>query len=99
MAQTLFSGGSTHGDIALVEAALSPQEFYHLVKIGVPFPHNTFGGYIGYKTDNDPKQRGTSAGPWTSQQMYRKLLVQVEKERIPLLDKHEVISLLISEKG
>lgn len=99
MANTLFSGGSMHGDIALVEATLSPQEFYHLVKIGVPFPHNTFGGYVGYKTDNDPKQRGTSAGPWTSRQMYRKLLVEVEKEKIPLLDKHEVISLLISGKG
>ena len=99
MANTLFSGGSMHGDIALVEATLSPQEFYHLVKIGVPFPHNTFGGYVGYKTDNDPKQRGTSAGPWTSQQMFRKLLVEVEKEKIPLLDKHEVISLLISGKG
>jgi len=99
MANTLFSGGSMHGDIALVEATLSPQEFYHLVKIGVPFPHNTFGGYVGYKTDNDPKQRGTSAGPWTSQHMYRKLLVEVEKEKIPLLDKHEVISLLISGKG
>jgi len=99
MAQTLFSGGSMHGDIALVEAALSPQEFFHLVEIGVPFPHNVYGGYVGYKTDYDPKQRATSAGPWTSQQMFKKLLIQVQKEKIPILDKYEVISLLTNGKG
>ena len=32
-----------HGDIALVEAALSTQEFYHLVQIGVPFPIMSLG--------------------------------------------------------
>jgi len=99
MAQTLFSGGSMHGDIALVEASLSPQEFFHLVEIGVPFPHNAYGGYVGYKTDYDPKQRATSAGPWTSQQMFKKLLIQVQREKIPILDKYEVISLLTNEKG
>ena len=99
MAQTLFSGGSMHGDIALVESSLSPQEFFHLVEIGVPFPHNVYGGYVGYKTDYDPKQRATSAGPWTSQQMFKKLLIQVQKEKIPILDKYEVISLLTIKKG
>ncbi len=81
MANTLFSGGSMHGDIALIEAALSTQEFYHLVQIGVPFPHNVYGGHVGYKTDYDPKQRAISAGPWTSQQMFKKLLIQVQKEK------------------
>ena len=57
MANTLYEGGSMDGDIALVEAALSSQCFYHLVEIGVPFPHNRFGEYIGYKTDHDPRQR------------------------------------------
>jgi len=98
MARTLFSGGSMHGDIALVESSLSPQEFFHLVQIGAPFPHNVYGGYVGYKTDYDPKQRATSAGPWTSQQMFKKLLIQVQKEKIPILDKYEVISLLTNEK-
>src|SRR5690554_4796454 len=97
MARTLFAGGAMHGDIALVEATLSTQEFYHLVQIGVPFPHNEFGGYVGYKTDHDPKQRATSAGPWTSNQMYEKLLDQVKKAQIPLLDSHEVVFLLTSE--
>ncbi|HBR27969.1 MAG TPA: oxidoreductase, partial [Firmicutes bacterium] len=47
MARTLFAGGAMHGDHALIEAALSPQEFFHLVELGVPFPHNAFGGYVG----------------------------------------------------
>jgi succinate dehydrogenase/fumarate reductase flavoprotein subunit len=86
MARTLFDGGSMHGDIALVEASLSTREFFHLVQIGVPFPYNQFGGYVGFKTDHDPKQRATSAGPWTSNQMYQKLLVQVQQRKIPILD-------------
>ncbi|HBF36876.1 MAG TPA: oxidoreductase [Firmicutes bacterium] len=94
MARTLFDGGSMHGDIALVEASLSTREFFHLVQIGVPFPYNQFGGYVGFKTDHDPKQRATSAGPWTSNQMYQKLLVQVQQRKIPILDGFEVISLL-----
>jgi succinate dehydrogenase/fumarate reductase flavoprotein subunit len=99
MARTLFSGGAMHGDLALVEAALSTQEFFHLVQIGVPFPHNAYGGYVGYKTDHDPKQRATSAGPWTSNQMYAKLLEQVQKADIPILDGHEVIQLLTTADG
>ncbi|NLY73754.1 MAG: FAD-binding protein [Firmicutes bacterium] len=94
MARTLFNGGCMHGDIALIEAALSAQEFFHLVEIGVPFPHNKFGGYVGYKTDHDPKRRATSAGPWTSNQMFQKLLAQVKQQGTPILDQHEVISLL-----
>jgi succinate dehydrogenase/fumarate reductase flavoprotein subunit len=39
MAETLFAGGAVHGDIALVQAALSPLCFAHLVDTG-PFPHN-----------------------------------------------------------
>ena len=63
MAQTLFEGGSMHGDIAMTEAAMSAGCFYKLVNLGVPFPHNRFGEYVGYKTDHDPRQRATSCGP------------------------------------
>jgi succinate dehydrogenase/fumarate reductase flavoprotein subunit len=94
MAKTLFAGGCMHGDIALTEATMSAQEFYHLVHIGVPFPHNHFGGYVGYKTDHDPRQRATSAGPWTSNQMFEKLLGQVCAKGIEILDRHEVVSLI-----
>jgi len=69
MAETLFAGGSMHGDIALVEAAMSARGFYKLVNLGVPFPHNEFGEFVGYKTDHDPRQRATSCGPLTSKFM------------------------------
>lgn len=99
MAGTLCGGGAMHGDIALIEAALSPQEFFHLVQLGVPFPHTRYGGYVGYKTDHDPKQRATSAGPWTSNQMFQKLLARVRQLDVPLLDRHEIISLLATGTG
>jgi succinate dehydrogenase/fumarate reductase flavoprotein subunit len=99
MARTLFSGGAMHGDIALIEATMSTPEFFHLVQGGVPFPHNCFGGYVGYKTDHDPKQRATSAGPWTSSQMFKALLAQVREKGIPILDRHEVIALLTTGQG
>ena len=36
MAKDLSAGGSVHGDLALVEASLSPLAFHHLVSLGVP---------------------------------------------------------------
>lgn len=94
MAEDLFRGGCMHGDIALVEAALSLQEFYHLVEIGVPFPHNRYGEYVGYRTDHDVRSRATSAGPRTSILMYEKLLGEANLLSIPILDGIEVIQIL-----
>jgi succinate dehydrogenase/fumarate reductase flavoprotein subunit len=94
MAKTLFSGGSMQGEIALIEAALSSRCFYKLVQIGVPFPHNRFGEYVGYKTDHDPRQRATSAGPLTSRFMTEKLEVQVRQKGIQIFDRHQVIGIL-----
>ncbi|HPS03501.1 MAG TPA: oxidoreductase, partial [Candidatus Sumerlaeota bacterium] len=65
-AATLTAGGCAHGDLALIEAIHSLRCFHHLADIGVPFPHTGLGAFVGYKTDHDPLQRGTSAGPWTS---------------------------------
>ena len=59
MADTLFAGRCVDGDIALCEAALSTQCFLKLVELGVPFPRNRYGEYIGYKTDHDPRRRAT----------------------------------------
>jgi succinate dehydrogenase/fumarate reductase flavoprotein subunit len=95
MAKSLFDGGAMHGDLALIEATMSAQEFFHLAHIGVKFPHNSLGGYVGYKTDHDPRQRATSAGPWTSNQMVQCLLKEVQAKQIPVLDQHDVISLLV----
>jgi succinate dehydrogenase/fumarate reductase flavoprotein subunit len=98
LARTLYDGGAMHGDIALVEAALSVQEFFHLVQLGVPFPHNKYGCYVGYKTDHDPRQRATSAGPRTSQLMFECLAKAVTAKGIPILDHHEVIAILTAQK-
>ncbi len=97
MAQTLFSGGSTDGDTALVEAALSARCFFRLVDIGVPFPHTAYGEYVGYKTDHDPRQRATSVGPLTSRWMTEKLQTQVEMKGIPVLDNLQVVGILTNE--
>ena len=99
MAVDLFSGGSMQGDIALAEAQNSARAFYHLVELGVPFPHDAYGAYVGYKTDHDPKQRATSAGPLTSRLMFEALAREVERRRIPVFDRHQVIGLLTEGHG
>ncbi len=99
MARTYVNGYCMHGDIALIEATLSIQEFYHLYSIGVEFPHNKFGGFTGYKTDHDPRQRATSAGPRTSNQMFQRLAEQVKLKGISILDEIEIVSLITSKSG
>ncbi len=99
MAHTLFDGGSMHGDIALIEATCSVQAFMNLVNLGVPFPHDQYGTYVGYKTDNDPLQRGTSAGPLTSQQMGKLLLDEVRRRKINIFDKSHAIEILKDQEG
>ena len=86
MAQNLFDGGAVDGDNALCEAALSVRCFMNLCELGVPFPVNRYGEYIGYKTDHDPYARATSAGPLTSKFMTEALQKQTEKLGIPTLD-------------
>ncbi|QIK71069.1 FAD-binding protein [Propioniciclava coleopterorum] len=98
MAETLFSGGSMDGDIALAEAAWSPRAFFHLVESGVPFPHNASGEYVGYKTDHDPRQRATSVGPYTSRTMVEKLEGRVKDGHgIPVLDLCRVVDLVVED--
>jgi succinate dehydrogenase/fumarate reductase flavoprotein subunit len=99
MAEDLFRGGCMHGDIALCEALNSPQSFYNLVSLGVPFPHDSFGAYVGYKTDHDPRGRATSAGPLTSKLMFEALAKEVKEKRVEVFDRHEVVALLTAKKG
>ena len=98
MARTLFDGGCMHGDLALCEAALSARCFYKLTDIGVPFPHNRYGEYIGYKTDHDPRQRAVSAGPLTSRLMTEKLEAEVKAKNIKIFDGYKLIG-IITDKG
>ncbi len=94
MATELFSGGCVDGEHALVEAALSTRCFFNLVELGMPFPHSRYGQYIGYKTDHDPCQRGTSIGPYTSKVMTELLQKNCESRGITIFDKKQVISIL-----
>jgi len=98
MARDLFAGGCMHGDHALCEAAMSVRNFYKLVDLGVPFPHNNYCEYVGYKTDHDPRQRATSAGPLTSRYMTEKLEKQVKDKDINIFDGYKVIS-IITDNG
>ncbi len=99
MAKDLFAGGSMHGDIALCEAQNSLPAFFHLVSLGVPFPHDRHGVYVGYKTDHDPRQRATSAGPLTSHLMFEALARDVKRKGIRIFDRHQVIALLTKKEN
>jgi succinate dehydrogenase/fumarate reductase flavoprotein subunit len=93
MAESYMTGGSMHGDLALVEASLSAQSFMNLVNLGVPFPRDQYGQYVGYKTDHDPRQRATSIGPYTSRAMCRQLIEEIRRLRIPLREHREIVQL------
>lgn len=99
MARDLAAGGAVHGDIALVEAALSPLAFGHLVTLGVPFPHDSFGQYIGYKTDHDPKRRATSCGPYTSRDMCLALTAELKRRAVPVYEHRVAVRLLTDAEG
>lgn len=85
MSQNLFSCGSVDGDNALCEAALSARCFLNLAELGVEFPVNRYGEYIGYKTDHDPFARATSAGPLTSKFMTEGLQKKAEQLGVEVL--------------
>jgi succinate dehydrogenase/fumarate reductase flavoprotein subunit len=98
-ARTLTAAGCCHGDLALAEGINSLREFYHLVQAGVAFPTNSLGAFIGYKTDHDPAERATSAGPKTSRFMSECLQRQAERYGIRIFDHQEVAHLLASGSG
>lgn len=99
MAQTYFAGGAMHGDLALVEAANSLPAFLHLVELGVPFPRDAFGQFVGYKTDHDPRQRATSIGPYTSREMCRALIRRVQALGIDVREQRSAVALLTVGAG
>jgi len=99
LAETFFVGGSMHGDLALVEASLSARAFINLVNLGVPFPRDSYGQFIGYKTDHDPRQRATSIGPYTSREMCRALIREVNRLAIPVREERTVVALLTVPEG
>jgi succinate dehydrogenase/fumarate reductase flavoprotein subunit len=98
LAETYYAGGSMHGDLALVEASLSARAFLHLVDLGVPFPRDPFGQFVGYKTDHDPRRRATSIGPYTSREMCRALTGRVRELGIPVRERCNAVELLVVEE-
>lgn len=98
MADALFGGQAVDGDIALCEAAASAGGFFHLAQLGVPFPTNDYGEYVGYKTDHDPYRRATSAGPYTSRLMTEALEKSVREKGIHIFDRMQAVELL-TENG
>ena len=94
MAQDFFNGKCVDGDIAYAEAALSVMSFLHLCELGVEFPVNRYGEYVGYKTDHDPRARATSVGPLTSKMMTECLEKEVNKREIKIFDKLQIIEFI-----
>src|SRR5450759_4186737 len=97
MAQTLFSGGAMDGDNALAEAALSARGFLRLCELGVPFPQNRYGEFIGYKTDHDPRRRATSVGPYTSRTMVEQLERKVAANPTRIFDDCCVVDIIVRD--
>ena len=87
MSNVLFEGEGVDGRTALAEAANSVRCFMKLANLGVPFPTDAYGQYVGYKTDHDPAQRGTSAGPLTSKFMTEALERSVRSKQIEIQDR------------
>src|SRR5450756_504589 len=97
MAQTLFAGGAMDGDNALVEAALSARGFLRLCELGVPFPQNRYGEFVGYKTDHDPRRRATSVGPYTSRSMVEQLEKKVARNGTRIFDDCRVVDVIVRD--
>ncbi len=87
MAQSLFAGGCVDGDHALVEAASSVECFFTLRELGVAFPQNRYGEYVGYRTDHDTALRATSVGPLTSKFMTQALEKACDKLNVAVVEK------------
>lgn len=93
MAKSLTAAGCCHEDLAMIESISSLREFFHLVRSGVPFPHDSMGSFVGYKTDHDPFERATSAGPKTSKFMCECLQREAQELGIEMVDNQEVVHL------
>lgn len=93
-AETLFSGGGMDGDIALALAAGSVECFIKLNLLGVHFPQNEYGEYVGYRTDHDPFCRASSVGPYTSKCMTEALERSALSRGLCLCENRSVIRIL-----
>ena len=70
-----------------------------LALLGVPFPCNEWGEFVGYQTDHDTTQRATSAGPLTSKMMVERLSESVEARGVRREDGLKLLSILTDGKN
>jgi len=98
MAKTL-KRDDVDGDVALCEAAGSAQGFFKLAQLGVPFPQNEYGEYVGYQTDHDVRRRASSVGPLTSRYMTEALERSVRRRGVTILDETMACRVLTNAGG
>jgi len=94
MAEDYFACGAMHGDLALTEAAGSLAGFFKLISLGVPFPHDIYGEFTGYRTDHDEKCRATSLGPLTSRYMTEALEKAARQAGAVVFDGYRAVQIL-----
>ncbi|MCF0136599.1 MAG: FAD-binding protein [Lachnospiraceae bacterium] len=99
MAKALSVSGNMDGDIALVEANLSPRCFYRLLDYGLPFEQDEYGSFTGSGNYGDKTRRAVSLGPDTTGRIYRALEKQVKDRNITTYENHQVIRLVTDAEG
>ena len=97
MAQSLFDAGCVNGDTAYIESANSARCFIKLANLGVEFPTNRLGEFVGYRTDHSTALRATSAGPLTSKMMTEALENSVKSKNIPIYDNTLIFKLVVKD--
>lgn len=95
LALDLYAGGGMNGELALAEAAGSARAFLHLCELGIKFPTNKYGEYIGYKTDHDTRRRAVSCGPLTSKYMTEVLEKQIKRQDIEIYNYLRAVKLIV----
>ena len=65
--------------------------------LGVKFPHDEYGQFIGYKTDHDPCRRATSAGPYTSRDMCRALIKELICRNVEVCENRVAVELIVED--
>lgn len=96
-ARELVESGVPDGEIALSQAARSSYCFMKLAQLGVEFPRNEFGGFLGFPAENSEKLRVSCTGETTSRQMHSALLASVSRRRLNIIEKMHAVELIVSD--
>ncbi|HZJ76001.1 MAG TPA: FAD-binding protein [Clostridia bacterium] len=96
-AKDLYAGGGINGEMALIEAANSARAFLYLCELGVNFPVNEYGEYIGYRTDHDTHKRAVSCGPLTSKYMTEVLELEINRQGVEIYNFLRAVKLIVKD--